>query len=101
MVLIVRTVKSELTLSKVAINIHQINKTNFNQLINHKPMEHPLAKYECYNTAIAYLNKKVNSNKPVTHDDIEVKLLVGQYSLGIYVKKELYNKLLRMNIIKE
>lgn len=37
----------------------------------------------------------------MSHEDTEIKLLLGQYYLGMEAKKELYYKLLTLGIIQE
>lgn len=82
--------------------------------------------YNCYNIAFNYLCKKYGSyttnfgGKNITYynkgknvkqkdgsilkimddDDIEIELLLKQYSLSIIVHKELYYKLINLGIIK-
>ena len=75
--------------------------------------------YNCYNEALQYLIKKYgaqevplssqNNKKSVTYqssekmsdDDKQIALLLKQYYLGIEPKRELYYKLLSMNVIEE
>jgi len=74
--------------------------------------------YSCYNEAVKYLNDKYgtypNGNlkttktKPngdvvsiLSHDDLVINTLLGQYYFGISAKKELYYKLIHMGIMKE
>lgn len=63
-----------------------------------------------YNQAYHYLANKygvygkekslINTDK-YSHDDEEIYLLMKQFYLGISVKKELYYKLVNMNIIPD
>lgn len=67
--------------------------------------------YNCYNQAVEYLNGKYNGKYTkynvkkdeqvsiITHDDLVIKTLLGQYYYGIEAKKELYFKLVYMNIM--
>ena len=41
----------------------------------------------------------MNDAKGLTLDDAEVYMLLGQYNYGIAPKKELYNKLVSLNVI--
>ena len=54
-----------------------------------------------YNIAVKYLKDKYGNIDNITNnDDYVIKLLLNQYQFGFSIRKELYNKLLTMNIIK-
>jgi len=58
--------------------------------------------YNCINEAIRYLNSKYTKESIIEDpDDLEIQLLIKQYYYGIAAQRDLYYKLISLNIIKE
>jgi hypothetical protein len=58
--------------------------------------------YNCINEAIRYLNSKYTEESIIEDpDDLIIQLLIKQYYYGMAAKRDLYYKLISLNIIKE